>query len=92
VSRKFVYAQQGKASDALDDAFCAAVPDDEVLFQLPVTRSWLRQVMLGLPLICRSGTVTLLACCCKCSEAAHAATQKQRTHTRRAKWQSSFAS
>jgi hypothetical protein len=37
VSRKFVYAQRDKASEALDDAFCAAVPDDEVLFQLPVT-------------------------------------------------------
>jgi hypothetical protein len=45
VSRKFVYAQRGKASDALDD---------EVLFQLPLTRSWLRQVMLGLTLIRRS--------------------------------------
>ncbi|MFL9937307.1 hypothetical protein P0D88_52410 [Paraburkholderia sp. RL18-103-BIB-C] len=54
VSRKFVYAQRGKASDALNDAFSAAVADDEVLFQLPVTRTWLRQVMLGLTLICRS--------------------------------------
>lgn len=54
VSRKFVYAQKGNASDALNGAFCSAVADDEVLFQLPVTRTWLRQVMLGLPLICRS--------------------------------------
>ncbi|OXJ06556.1 hypothetical protein [Burkholderia sp. AU6039] len=54
VSRKFVYAQKDKASEALDDAFCSAVADDEVLFQLPVTRTWLRQVMVGLPLICRS--------------------------------------
>ena len=54
VSRKFVYAQRGKASDALNDAFSAAVPDEEVLFQLPVTRTWLRQVMLGLTLICHS--------------------------------------
>ncbi|MGV7245723.1 hypothetical protein, partial [Caballeronia sp. M23-90] len=54
VSRKFVYAQKDKASDALNDAFGSAVADDEVLFQLPVTRTWLRQVMLGLPLICRS--------------------------------------
>jgi hypothetical protein len=54
VSRKFVYAQRAKASEALDDAFCSAGPDDEVLFQLPVTRSWLRQVTLGLTLICRS--------------------------------------
>src|SRR3984893_7605802 len=54
VSRKFVYAQRDKASDALNHAFRSAVADDEVLFQLPVTRTWLRQVMLGLPLICRS--------------------------------------
>ena len=54
VSRKFIYAQKDKASDALNDAFCSAVADDEVLFQLPVTRTWLRQVMVGLPLICRS--------------------------------------
>ncbi|CAB3807848.1 hypothetical protein LMG28614_06682 [Paraburkholderia ultramafica] len=54
VSRKFVYAQRGKASDALDDAFSLAAPDDGVLFQLPVTRTWLRQAMLGLTLIWRS--------------------------------------
>src|ERR1700722_5625956 len=54
VSLKFIYAQKDKASDALHDAFCSAVADDEVLFQLPVTRTWLRQVMVGLPLICRS--------------------------------------
>jgi hypothetical protein len=54
VSRKFTYAQKDKASDALYDAFCSAVADDEVLFQLPVTRTWLRQVMVELPLICRS--------------------------------------
>src|ERR1700738_1669137 len=54
VSRKFVYEQRGKASDALNDAFPSAVADDDVLFQLPVTKRWLRQAMLGLTLICRS--------------------------------------
>src|SRR5260370_5009397 len=54
VSRKFVYAQRGKASDALNDAFSPALPDEGVLFQVPVTRTWLRQAMLGLTLICRS--------------------------------------
>jgi hypothetical protein len=49
-----VCAQRGNASDALEDVFCALAPDDEVPFQLSVTRSWLRQVMLGLTLICRS--------------------------------------
>jgi hypothetical protein len=54
VSRKFVYAQMGKANEGLNDAFSSPERDEEVLFQLPVTRTWLRQVMLGLPLICRS--------------------------------------
>src|ERR1700688_1350929 len=54
VSRKFVYAQTRKASDALDDAFPSAVRDDEMLFDLRVPRTWMRQAMLGLTLICRS--------------------------------------
>jgi len=55
VSRKFVYQQTHKARTALDDAFSPATPDDgEVLFELAVTRTWLRQVIVGLPLICRS--------------------------------------
>ena len=32
VCRKFIYEQKHKASDALYDAFCSAVADDEVLF------------------------------------------------------------
>ena len=35
------------------DAFSPATPDDEVLFELPVTKAWLRQVIVGLTLICR---------------------------------------
>jgi hypothetical protein len=55
VSRKFVYQQATKAQTALDDAFTPAdTPDDEVLFHLPVTKQWLRQVALGLTLICHS--------------------------------------
>ncbi len=54
VSRKFVYQQTHKAVAALDDAFSSATPDDEVLFELAVTRAWLRQVIVGLALICRS--------------------------------------
>jgi len=53
VSRKFVYQQTHKAGAALDDAFSTAAPDDEVLFELPVTKAWLRQVIVGLTLICR---------------------------------------
>jgi hypothetical protein len=65
VSRKFVYQQQQKAHDALDHAF-AATPDDppELLFWLPVTKPWLRQLVLGLTLIGHSslrGVTELLA-------------------------------
>ena len=54
VSRKFVYQQTSKARAALDDAFLPATPDDEVLFELAVTKAWLHQVIVGLTLICRS--------------------------------------
>ncbi len=50
VSRKFVYAQTQKARVALDDAFLPAGADD-VLFELAVTKTWLRQVIVALPLI-----------------------------------------
>jgi hypothetical protein len=54
VSRKYVYQQASTAQAALDDAFAPAVADDKVLFHLPVTKNWLRQVALGLTLICHS--------------------------------------
>src|SRR4051795_2187879 len=54
VSRKFVYRQAHKATAALDEAFSPVVRDDEVLFELAVTGAWLRQVIVGLTLICRS--------------------------------------
>jgi len=54
VSRKFVYQQTHKARSALDDAFLSATPDHEVLFEVAVTKTWLRQVIVALALICRS--------------------------------------
>ncbi len=54
VSRKFIYQQTHKAVAALDGAFLSATPDDEVLFELAVTKAWLRQVIVALTLICRS--------------------------------------
>src|SRR3954471_8962272 len=54
VSRKFVYQQTHKARAALDEAFSSATPEEEVLFELAVTETWLRQVIVGLTLICRS--------------------------------------
>ena len=50
VSRKFVYQQGDKAQRSLDESF-APSKDDDVLFHLPVTKSWLYQLILGLVLI-----------------------------------------
>ena len=54
VSRKFVYQQKNLALEAINNAFAPSAADDEVLFYLPVTKAWLRQVVLALTLICRS--------------------------------------
>src|SRR5207249_2702833 len=55
VSRKFVSQQRDKAQHALTQAFAPSPPAaDEVLFSLPVTRSWLAQFVLALLLICHS--------------------------------------
>jgi hypothetical protein len=64
VSRKFVYRQVHTAQQALDLAFSTDEPNqDKVLFYLPVTKAWLRQLILGLAFICHSsirGMVELL--------------------------------
>ncbi len=53
VSRPFVYGQKRKAQAAIDLAFDQpAESDGEVLFYLPVTKAWLRQLALGIILIC----------------------------------------
>jgi hypothetical protein len=55
VSRKFVYQQIDIAQQALEEAFAVpAADDDQVLFDLPVTKRWLRQNVLSLLLNCRS--------------------------------------
>lgn len=54
VSRKFVYQQADRAQAVLDEAFTPKPRDDRVLFHLPVTKDWLRQLTLGLTLICHS--------------------------------------
>ena len=54
VSRKFVYQQGDKAQRSLDESFAPKSTDDEVLFHLPVTKSWLYQLILGLVLVCHS--------------------------------------
>jgi len=55
VSRKFVYQQTDKAQQALDHAFLLDPDNDQrVLFTVPVTKPLLRQIVLGLTLICHS--------------------------------------
>src|SRR5262245_12733382 len=51
VSRKFVYQQADKAQQALAQAFEPPPPPDDLLFWLPVTTPWLRQLVLSLVLI-----------------------------------------
>jgi hypothetical protein len=63
VSRKFLYQQAHTAEQALRHAFAPTPTPDEVLFYLPVTKAWLRQLVLALVLICHSsyrGVVELL--------------------------------
>jgi hypothetical protein len=60
VSRKFVYQQANKARLALDDALISAAADDEVLFEIPVTKRWLRQVIVALALMCRGSYLGII--------------------------------
>lgn len=54
VSRQTVHTIATRARSAVTAAFTPAANDDEaVLFELPVTKDWLRQMILGLLLICR---------------------------------------
>jgi hypothetical protein len=60
VSRKFVYQQTHKARVALDDAFSSAAVDEEVLFEVKVTKTWLRQVIVALALMCRGSYLGII--------------------------------
>jgi len=63
VSRKFLYQQGQKANEALDATFSSATDEPEVLFYLPITKTWLWQLILALILICHCsyrGVVELL--------------------------------
>ena len=51
VSRKFLYQQKAKAVDGLGQTFAPPACDREVLFQLPITKDWLRQFTLAQVLI-----------------------------------------
>ncbi|MEC5218846.1 hypothetical protein RCH09_003821 [Actimicrobium sp. GrIS 1.19] len=53
ISRKYIYRQKHKAKEALDEKF-SDKNDDDVLFNLPVSKSWLKQLMISLVLTCHS--------------------------------------
>jgi len=55
VSRKFIYQQKNKAINAVHDAFePVAKKTEKVLFYLPVTLTWLCQLIVCLLLHCRA--------------------------------------
>jgi len=64
VSRRFVSQQAAKGAQALAQAFAPQAKDEEVLFYLPVTKAWLRQVVLGLVLLCHSSFRGVIAFFC----------------------------
>jgi hypothetical protein len=51
VSRKFLYHQADTARDALTHAFNPEPKDEDALFHIPVTKAWIRQLVLGLVLV-----------------------------------------
>jgi hypothetical protein len=64
VSPKFCYQQAHKAAETLAETFAPRLPDEQTLFELPVTRQWIEQLVLSLILICHSsfrGAVEFLA-------------------------------
>jgi hypothetical protein len=64
VSRKFIYQQLHQAHQGLEGAFDPPQPPKDLLFWLPVTKPWLRSLVLSLTLVCHSpfrGVIDLLA-------------------------------
>ena len=62
VSRKFLYQQAQKADSALDEVFENKTKDKDVLFFIPVTKSWLRQFILALIFHCHSSYRGVIGC------------------------------
>jgi hypothetical protein len=54
VSRKFVYQQVDKAEQALDEAFAPPAADGQVLFYIPVSKRWIKRLVLTLLLVCHA--------------------------------------
>ena len=54
VSRKFLYQQREKGNQALEKGFNKPKEESDILYWLPVTKSWIFQVILALIFICHS--------------------------------------
>jgi len=54
VSRKFVSNQKQKILTIVNEAFNDEANDSKVLYQIPVTKNWLKQCVISLALDCRS--------------------------------------
>jgi hypothetical protein len=54
VSRKFVSEQKQKILIAVNEAFDKTADDNKVLYQIPVTKNWIKQCVISLALDCRS--------------------------------------
>lgn len=63
-SRKFIYSQKNKATEVLSAAFSEAKSTDkEVLFYIPVTKAWLKQLVIALIFICHSSYQGVIEFC-----------------------------
>ena len=51
VSRKFLYQQAARADEALDETFMPPSEGKDVLYQLPITKSWIQQFIMSLVLL-----------------------------------------
>ena len=54
VSRKFVSEQKQKILTVVNEVFDKTTDDDKVLYQIPVTKNWLKQCVISLAMDCRS--------------------------------------
>ncbi|SDQ14820.1 hypothetical protein SAMN04515695_0176 [Pseudovibrio sp. Tun.PSC04-5.I4] len=54
VCRNTVYTQKLRVQAAVNNAFLEPNPEEQILFHLPVTKPFLRQVVLGMSLICKA--------------------------------------
>ena len=54
VCRNTVYTQKRRVEEAVNDAFPESGQNEQVLFNIPVTRDFLHQIVVGILLICKA--------------------------------------